>query len=233
LGVDWLPLGSDFYFTLGLLSYGAAYVVTTIGLVERYRRGSPVQRAQIRWFAAAIIVSFGLLLSTFISSEVTALNEITWTMWILSLMLPPLAIAIAVLRYRLYDIDRIISNTLSYGLVTVTLFGVFAVVNFTLQEAAARLLLGTGVLELQGVAVAGSTLLVAVLFQPLRARVQRAVDRRFHRANYDAERTVEAFATQLRGDVDLADLRGNVLTAVHRSMEPAAADLWLRGHSRP
>ena len=134
------------------------------------------------------------------SSGNDALNGIAWALWIASLLLPPIAIAIAILRYRLYDIDRIVSNAIGYGVVTVVLFAVFAGVNVVLVSQVSPLV------NNEGIAVAASTLLVAALFNPLRTRVQRAVDRRFHRARYDADEMVQDFAARLRDELDLATL---------------------------
>ena len=228
LGIDVLPIDTDAMFTLGFIVYAFAYVVTGTGLIARYRHGGVVERAQIRWFAAAVAVSFGLLVLLLVTEDLAELNNLAWTLWIASLVLPPIAIAIAALRYRLYDIDRIISNTLSYGLVTLILFGLFAVVNVAFQELASQVLFGTSVAAFEGLAVVVSTLLVAALFQPVRSRVQQNVDRRFHRASYDAERTVEALAVHLRDKVDLGDLQAHILATVQQSIEPDSASLWLR-----
>jgi hypothetical protein len=228
LGVDWLPIETGTLFTLSFVTYAAAYGITAVGLVARYRRGAVVERAQIRWFVAAVAFSLVFMVLLLVSDDLDELNRVAWVLWIASLGLPPIAIAIAILRYRLYDIDRILSNTLSYGLVTVILFGLFALLNVALQELASRVLLGTSVGEFQGLAVVASTLLVALLFQPVRARVQHDVDRRFHRASYDAERTVEALAMQLRDKVDLGDLQAHILATVQQSIEPDSAVLWLR-----
>jgi cation transporter-like permease len=121
------------------------------------------------------------------------------------------------LRYRLYDIDRIISRTLAYAIVTGLLVGVYA----------GLVLLATQVLTIQSpVAVAGSTLVAAALFSPLRSRVQRIVDRRFNRARYDADRTVAAFAARLKDSVDLAAVQADLANVIQRALEPAHVSLW-------
>jgi hypothetical protein len=134
----------------------------------------------------------------------------------------PIAIGIAVLRYHLYEIDRIVSRTIAYGVVTAILGFLFVAV-----VLAAQAVLGpvTGSNEL---AIAGSTLLVFALFQPIRRRVQRFVDRRFNRARYDAERTISAFAGRLRAEVDLEQLRAEILATVAQTVEPSSVSLWLR-----
>ena len=123
----------------------------------------------------------------------------------------------AILRYRLYDIDRIISRTLAYAIVTGLLVGVYA----------GLVLLATQVLAIKSpVAVAAATLATAALFNPVRRRVQRAVDRRFNRARYDADRTIEAFAARLQDSVDLAAVQADLASVVHRALEPAHVTLW-------
>jgi hypothetical protein len=134
----------------------------------------------------------------------------------------PIAIGIAILRYRLYAIDRIISRTISYGLITAVLVSVFATVVVGLQAILARFTGG------DTVPVAVSTLVVFVSFQPLRRRVQSTIDRRFQRAHYDAERTQAAFAARLRNNVDLESLMAEVRSVVDSTVAPASVGLWLR-----
>jgi hypothetical protein len=132
------------------------------------------------------------------------------------------AIGIAVLRYRLYEIDRIISRTLAYAIVTGVLIGVYAGV----------VLLATRVLPFHTpVAVAGATLLAAALFNPMRRRVQRIVDRRFNRARYDTDKTVAAFAARLKDAVDLDAVRDDLAGVVHRAQEPAHVSVWMSERS--
>ena len=138
----------------------------------------------------------------------------------------PVAAGLAVLRYRLYDIDRIISRTISYGAVTAVLIAAYAVVVLLLQE---RLRAITGG---DTVAVAVSTLVVAGLFDPLRRRVQRVVDRRFDRARFDAERTASEFRDRLRDQVDLPALTADLDATVRTAIAPTSVDLWLRGGIR-
>jgi hypothetical protein len=134
----------------------------------------------------------------------------------------PVAIGIAILRYRLFDIDRLISRTLVYGLLTALLAAVYATGVFV----AGRLL--DPVQGRSELAVAASTLAVAALFQPLRRRVQKLVDRRFNRSRYDAARTVEAFSSRLRDEIDLDSLSAELLAVVDQTMQPAEVSLWLR-----
>ena len=130
-----------------------------------------------------------------------------------------MALGAAILRYRLYDLDRIISRALAYGLLTVLLGGGYAVVVLGLGQ-----LLGRD----SSLAVAGATLAVAALFQPVRRRVQAAVDRRFNRRRHDAAQMIEAFSGRLRDQVDLDTLTGELLAVVDQTMQPSQASLWLR-----
>jgi hypothetical protein len=130
----------------------------------------------------------------------------------------PVAVAVAVLRYRLYDIDRVISRTLAYAIVTGLLAGIYA----------GLVLLATGVFRFHStVAVAASTLAVAALFNPLRRRVQHVIDRRFNRARYDADRTAAAFAARLKDELDLDSIRDDLAAAVHQALEPAHVSVWI------
>jgi hypothetical protein len=137
----------------------------------------------------------------------------------LGVALLPLATGAAILRYRLYDLDRIVSRAAAYGLLTVLLGGGYALVVLGLGQ-----LLGRD----SSLAVAAATLAVAAVFQPARRRVQELVERRFNRRRYDAARTIGAFSARLRDQVDLDDLRGELLTVVEQTMQPTRASLWLR-----
>jgi hypothetical protein len=150
-----------------------------------------------------------------------------WIVASASIGLVPVAIGIAILRYRLYEIDRIVSRTIGWALVTGLLVAVFAGTIVGLQALLAPLT------NNNTLAVAGSTLVAAALFQPLRRRVQRAVDRRFNRARVDAQRAIDAFGAHLRDDVDLAALHGRLVAAADATVQPNGAGLWLRSASEP
>ena len=197
---------------LGVL-YGVGNVLTSIlgplvgatAVIVRLRRSVGVERQQMRWFAYAIAV----LVMTLIFDSVIA-PELGWTLWLastLGIILVPVALGVAILRYRLYDIDRIISRTLSYGVMSLLLAFVFVAVIVALTTILESV---TGA---NTVAVAASTLIVAALFQPLRRRIQRVVDRRFDRARYDGQHVVDGFARQLRDEVDLERLRASLARA--------------------
>ncbi len=195
-----------------------AVVVGALSLVVRFRRARGTEREQLRWVAlAAVLVSLAILV---VLAGMGAGNQllITWAAGI-SFAVLPLAIGAAVLRYRLYDLDRIVSRTLAYGLLTVLLGGGYA-----------GLVLGLGQLlgRDSSLVVAAATLTVAALFQPARRRVQHAVDRRFDRRRYDAAYTIQAFSARLRQQVDLDALTAELLAVVDRTMQPTSVSLWLR-----
>jgi hypothetical protein len=141
----------------------------------------------------------------------------------ISFALIPVAIGIAILRYRLYDIDRLIHRTLVYGLLSFLLAAVYATLVLSLGQ-----LFGGIAAEPPSWAVAGATLAVAALFQPARRRIQQAVDRRFNQRRYDTARTIEAFSARLRDHVDLDTLSAELLEVVDQTTEPTKASLWLR-----
>jgi hypothetical protein len=219
-----LPLGvlSEASFMVS----GLAILAGAVSLVLRFRRARGVERQQLRWLAlAAILVATALLVLALLL--VAGVRDPVLLGWVTAVCvaLLPLATGAAILRYRLYDLDRIISRTVAYGLLTVLLGGGYAVVVLGLGE-----LLG----QESSLVVAGATLAVAAVFQPLRGRVQRLVDRRFNRRRYDAARTITAFSARLRDEIDLDALSAEVLAVVEQTMQPTAASLWLRpGIERP
>jgi len=196
-------------------------------LVARYRHAAGIERQQLKWLAyvAAIVVPalvVGIVLSTETSGVLGAISTIAWLIGLFGFGLMPVAIGIAILRYRLYDIDRLISRTIGYGTVTGVLVVVFAGAILTFQAVLAPLTGGNTL------AVTASTLVVAALFQPLRRRVQSGVDRRFNRTRYDAERSVAAFAGRLRDEVDLGQLTADITRAVSQTVQPTTVTVWLR-----
>jgi hypothetical protein len=186
----------------------------------RYRRGGQVERQQLKWFAATTAAAaISLPVS---ATHIPVISQLAWAGGLLALGLMPLAIGIAILRYRLYEIDRIISRTISYAVVTAVLVAVFASVVVGLQTILTPFTGG------DTLPVAASTLVVFALFQPLRRRVQSAIDRRFDRARYDGDRTIAEFAGRLRDEVDLARLRGELRAVVGSSLAPISVGVWLR-----
>ena len=201
----------------------AAFVGAVASMTVRFRRSQGVERLQLKWFSFAV----GLMLAW------TLVGEVMWVSVLghddplggsvlpfgLLLTFIPVTIAVAILRYRLYAIDRIISRTVGYGLVTAVLVAAYVGAVFVLR----RLLPAQG-----GLAVAGSTLAVAALFNPLRRRIQTSVDRRFNRRHYDAVQVVDAFAVRLRSGAGIDDLARDLLDTASAAMQPGSLSLWLR-----
>jgi hypothetical protein len=195
----------------------AAVLVAAGSLVIRFRRARGIERQQLRWVALAAGLAPLAVLGIAAGLAVGSWIVVGWAVG-LYLAMPVLATGAAILRYRLYDIDRIISRTLAYGLLTVLLAGAYAGVVLGLGQ-----LLGRE----SSLVVAAATLAVAALFQPARRRIQALVDRRFNRRKYDAANTVETFSTHLRDEVDLDALSAELLAVVDQTMQPTTASLWL------
>jgi hypothetical protein len=197
-----------------------AIVLSLASIVVRYRRGSMQERQQLKWIALAMSVflvtvtledAFGVVLPNIVSP--------------LTLMALPVSVAIAVLKYRLYDIDRLISRTLAYGTLTAFLAGGYLTVVLALQS----------LLPIQDdspLIVAVSTLAVVAAFGPLRARVQGVVDRRFNRTGYDAQLTVESFGRRLRNEVEIETLTTDLVAVVQQTVHPRHVSVWLRPGER-
>jgi hypothetical protein len=191
-------------------------------VVVRFRQSRGEERQQLKWFTFVVAAELVLIpglggVAERVAPEVGAL-----VVFPVSISLLPIAIGIAVLKYRLYDIDRLIRRTLVYGLLTVLLGTVYLAGVFGLGQ------LLNPVTGESALAAAGSTLAVAALFQPARRRVQAIVDRRFNRRRYDAAKTIEAFSTRLRDQLDLDTLSTELLAVVDQTMEPTRVSLWLR-----
>jgi hypothetical protein len=199
-----------------------AVVVAAGSLVLRFRRAQGVERQQLRWvaLAATLMLLAGPIVLAPVVLESPILVDWTSAVWVVVL---PVAVGAAILRYRLYDLDRIVSRTVAYGLLTLLLGGGYALVVLGLGQ-----LLGRN----SPLVVAAATLAVAALFQPARRRVQRAVDRRFNRRRYDAAQTIQAFSARLREEVDLDTLTAELLAVVDQTMQPTKASLWLRSPTR-
>jgi hypothetical protein len=210
-------------------SYALMMVLLILGataLTIRWRRGTSTERAQVKWVVAAGLVLLVAEIINVATFRTTEPNTVTTILVSAATGLLPIAIGIAVLRYRLYAIDRIVSRGIAYGLVTAVLG-----VTFVGTILAVQWLLSPFTQE-QTIAVAASTLVVFALFQPLRRRVQGAVDRRFDRARYDADLTVQSFAARLRDDLDLGTVRGEIVQTASAAVRPTTAAVWLRGTPR-
>ena len=202
---------------LGVLA--ACMVASVVSVVLRFRRSSGVERQQLKWFtyAAALMLVANVVTFTFLPEGVA--SDVLFG---LSIAFVPIAAGVAILRHRLYDIDRLINRTLVYATLTAVLGTVYAGAVLVLG-----LFGGVGG-ELPSWAVAGATLAVAALFQPARRRIQAVVDRRFNRRRYDAARTVEAFSARLRDQIELDTLSAELLAGVEQTLEPTTVSLWLR-----
>jgi hypothetical protein len=201
----------------GLLILAAAFVVRQ---VLSWRHSSGERRQQLKWLAcgAGIAIASVLVAAPLGSSESGVPGWLHSVLWC-GLAALPVSMGVAILRYRLYEIDRIISRTLAYAIVTGLLVGVYA----------GLVLLATGVIGLTSpVAVAGATLAAAALFGPIRSRVQKRVDRRFNRARYSAERMLAAFAARLTEELDADAVTEDLARSVHAALEPAHISIWLR-----
>jgi hypothetical protein len=194
-------------------------------LILRFRRARGVERQQLKWFAFAGALAF----AAFITGDQLGGLGVQVPLWLTAILVIcvaaaiPTAVGIAILRYHLYDIDRLINRTLVYGLLTAMLAGVYAAVVLVLGQVFG----GLGA-KPPSWAVAAATLTVAALFQPARRRIQQVVDRRFNRRRYDAARTVERFSIRLRNQLDLDTLSAELLSVVDQTVEPTKASLWLR-----
>jgi hypothetical protein len=223
LGVEQAGRVLDLIAQVAFVVIVAALFAAAGSLIARWRHARGVERQQLKWLAyAAAMLVVVTLLTDFFPRGLYGVVATAMT------LLFPLATGIAVVRYRLYDIDRLINRTLVYGLLTALLGGVYAATVLVLGQVFG----GVGK-DPPSWAVAGATLAVAALFQPARRRIQRAVDRRFNRRKYNAVKTVEVFSARLRDEVDLDTLSAEVLAVVDQTMQPTMASLWIRQSAKP
>ena len=221
LGVEGLPNASK---AIEAFMY-ALIVVGASSMLARLRHAGRIERQQIKWFAyATVLVISGVILKNVVYPVV----GVTWVWWVgliltaVGVVSSPVAMGIAIFRYRLYEIDLLINRTLVYGPLTATLVALYFSVIVALQRLFV-VLIG----EQSTLAVVASTLLIAALFQPLRRRIQSFMDRRFYRSKYDARKTLEAFSTSLRNETDLDALGDDLVGVVRETMQPAHVSLWL------
>jgi hypothetical protein len=206
------------------LLFGAV-LVAVASLVVRFRRAADIEKQQLKWFVyavALVVLSFFTSALAFLTGRA---SDIATATFLLSLALIPTAIGIAITRYRLYEIDLLINRTIVYAAVSATLLVTYIIGVAGFQFVLSPFTAGSPV------AVAGSTLAVVALFQPVRSGIQRLVDRRFFRQRYDAERTLDLFAARLRDQVELGALEGQLLEAVRDTVQPEHASVWIRGRA--
>ena len=211
---------------LAAVTVVAALVGAALSVVVRYRRSGSVERRQLKWLLAVASIAVVAFTAASVVND-AAVSNVLYLVGFAAVPALPVAIGIAILRYHLYDIDRIISRTVSWALITAVLVAVFVGGVLGLQAALA------GVTQAPTLAVAASTLAAFALFQPIRGRVQRAVDRRFDRARYDSQRTVDAFAGRLRSNVDLESLGASLAWTAADAVRPTSAWVWLRHRATP
>ena len=215
-------LGTGVLFALILCT-----LLSLASLIVRFRRSRGVERQQMKWFVfgAAVITTMMTYEELMMALGLEVLTPDSNVAFGIAVAVLPITIGFAVLRYRLYDIDRIISRTLSYGVVSAVLVAVYLAVVTVLTSITAPV---TGRSPL---AVAAATLLAAAAFGPLRRRVQAVVDRRFNRARYDAARTVDRYRNRIRDEVDLTTVTADLLSTVEESVQPARTTIWLRNEA--
>jgi hypothetical protein len=215
----WWGVVQEVFFPL----LGVCWLASVAAQALSYRRSSGERRLQLKWLVGGgAIAVVGGVLGVWLSSNPSGILRAVGGIGIVAVIALPVSMGVAILKYRLYDIDRLISRTLAYAIVTGLLVGVYAAV-VALAGAASFS---------SPVEVAAATLAAAALFTPLRRRVQRVVDRRFNRARYDADRTVAAFAVTLKDAVDLGAVRDDLAAVVHQALEPAHVSVWIRGGDR-
>jgi hypothetical protein len=221
LGIEGLPNAYKSVQVLMLVLIG----ISVVSLVVRRVHARGVERQQTKWFTyAAAVAASGAILKFIISDplDLVWLGGVAYAFVLIGLAGMPIAMGIAITRYRLYEIDLIINRTLVYGSLTATLVALYFVGIVVLQRIFVTL---TG--QQSTLAVVASTLLIAALFNPLRRRIQSFVDRRFYRSKYDARKTLEAFSTRLREETDLDTLNNELVGVVRETMQPAHVSLWL------
>jgi hypothetical protein len=217
------PAGGNLWWGAVQDAFFAALILSAIAWVGRqlalFRRANAIERLQLKLLVSGAVISVVCGFATIVTSGSAGIVGVAGDILGLGLVAFPFAIAVAVQRYRLYEVDRVISRTLAYAILTGLLVGVFI----------GLIALTTDTLALSGrVGVAASTLAAAALFNPLRNRIQRLVDRRFNRARYDAEATVAAFTARLRDAVEIDAIRADLLDAVNRALEPTHATVWIK-----
>ena len=218
---------------VGWFLLSACVVICASSMAMRYRRTTGEQRQQIKWFVFASVLIAGGWAASWVAQDAAsgsggALGVVSLMLGIASLLGIPAAVGIAILRHHLYDIDIIINRTLVYGSLTATMVILYFGGIVVLQRGFVAL---TG--QKSTLAVVGSTLLIAAMFNPLRNRIQTFIDRRFYRSKYDARKTLEAFSAKLRDETDLEALNDELVGVVSATMQPAHLSLWLRPDPPP
>jgi uncharacterized membrane protein required for colicin V production len=219
----------DGFGRIGAAALLVSLLVAIITVFVRLRSARGAERQQLKWFAYAAAVLLGAIF--FVPGLVWSAPEwLSFPLGVVAVSAIPVAVGIAVLKYRLYDIDRIINRTLVYGLLSAVLVGVYFGGVRATQTLFQTL---TGQEQLPQLAVVVSTLVIAALFNPLRRGIQSLIDRSFYRRKYDARKTLEEFSMKLRDETDLEALRGDLIGVLRETMQPAHLSLWLRTETSP
>jgi len=223
------PFGLERFPHAAVLTESLLYasgLVAVAAVLMRLRRSRGEERQQIKWFAYAGALLATSAIITYVLSAATSQSWVGWVVFVpamIGIAGLPVAVSIAILRYRLYEIDLLINRTLVYGALTTSLVAVY-VVSIVVLQGLLRALTG----QESQLAIVASTLMIAALFQPLRRRIQSFIDRRFYRRKYDARKTLEAFSARLRNETDLDALGDDLVGVVRETMQPAHVSLWLR-----
>ena len=221
VGVEWLKAHLGFLDQVIFVGFAAGAVLSVAAAVIRFRRSHGVERDRMKWLAFAALLLVASVVVAIVCGSIGAKSFGDFVIG-LGCASVPVAVGIGVLRYRLYDSDRVISRTLSFALLTFALGAAYAGLVLAGQAVFSSFAGGSNL------AIAVSTLVVAALFLPLRSRVQRIVDRRFNRHRYDAQRTLEAFGSRLREQVDLDELTAELRTVVAETMQPTHVSVWVK-----
>jgi hypothetical protein len=226
LGIEGLPRANE---PVQTIMFALLFVVTISTFVLRLRRARGIERQQIKWPAYTAVMAAGGSVLTYTIAETMGARWLEWTGFVIliaALVSFPISMGVAIVRYRLFEIDTLINRTLVYGSLTITLVALYFVGIVVLQRLFVIL---TG--QQSTLAVVASTLVIAALFTPLRRRIQAFIDRRFYRRKYDARKTLEAFSTKLRDETDLEALNNDLVGVVRQTMQPAHVSLWLRSEA--
>jgi len=230
LGVAGLGAAPSALNFVALLALLASMLLAAASLLVRLRRARGVERQQIKWFAYSAILLGLLIVSQTVVQNVLGVSslalDLAWTLsFFVAIIGLPVATGLAILRYRLFDIDVLINRTLVYGTLSAVLAALYFGVVVGMQTLVGAV---NSTAASSQVIIVASTLLIAALFNPLRHAIQATIDRRFYRRKYDAARTLAAFSATLRSEVELAEVSAHLLTVVNETMQPAHVSLWLR-----
>ena len=225
LGISGTSALFDHFNTLVNLLLFATAVACIASVIVRFRKARGDERQQLKWLAYGTIMSLLIIVAiiVYIFTNVD-IGFLSSALFYFPVLIISISAGIAIMRYRLYNIDILINRTLVYGVLTALLALIYFGLVFILQSLVRAL---TGQISQTPLVIVGSTLVIAAIFQPLRRRIQQVIDRRFYRRKYDAARTVEAFSATLRNEVDLSQLREHLITVVQETMQPAHVSLWL------